>query len=137
MLREDKQWAKGPRKPVRIRHGPATVTGEQTRRRHRRGGKAGRAGSRESGDWPFAVDPKTGRGPREGGMMEKILGRSYRPVLPLWSLMVLALLLLALFVLLSASGDLLLPLLGRAAGPFDYLHEFAHDGRHLLGAPCH
>jgi hypothetical protein len=69
--------------------------------------------------------------------MEKILGRSYRPVLPLWSLLVLSLLLLALFVLLSASGDLLLPLLGQAAGPFDYLHEFAHDGRHLLGAPCH
>jgi len=60
-------------------------------------------------------------------MMEKILGRSYRPVLPLWSLVVLALLLLALFVLLSASGDLLLPLLGRAAGPFDYLHEFGVD----------
>jgi hypothetical protein len=39
--------------------------------------------------------------------------------------------------LLSASGDLLAPLLGRAAGPFDYLHEFAHDGRHLLGVPCH
>ena len=19
----------------------------------------------------------------------------------------------------------------------NYLHEFAHDGRHLLGAPCH
>jgi Probable cobalt transporter subunit (CbtB) len=70
-------------------------------------------------------------------MMEKILGRSYRPVLPLWSLLALALLLLALFVLLSASGDLLVPLLGRAAGPFDYLHEFAHDGRHLLGVPCH
>jgi Probable cobalt transporter subunit (CbtB) len=69
--------------------------------------------------------------------MEKILGRRQSPLLPLWSLMVLALLLLALFVLLSASGDLLLPLLGRAAGPFDYLHEFAHDGRHLLGAPCH
>jgi hypothetical protein len=69
--------------------------------------------------------------------MEKILGRSYRPVLPLWSLLVLLLLLLALFVLLSASGALLLPLLGQAAGPFDYLHEFAHDGRHLLGAPCH
>jgi len=69
--------------------------------------------------------------------VEKILGRGYHPVLPLWSLMVLALLLLALFVLLSASGDLLMPLLGRAAGPFDYLHEFAHDGRHLLGAPCH
>jgi len=69
--------------------------------------------------------------------MEKILGRRQSPVLPLWSLLALSLLLLALFVLLSASGDLLMPLLGRAAGPFDYLHEFAHDGRHLLGAPCH
>jgi hypothetical protein len=69
--------------------------------------------------------------------MEKILGRSHSPDLPLWSLLALALLLLALFLLLSASGDLLVPLLGRAAGPFDYLHEFAHDGRHLLGVPCH
>jgi hypothetical protein len=69
--------------------------------------------------------------------MEKIFGRSHPPALPLWSLLTLALLLLALFVLLSASGDLLVPLLGRAAGPFDYLHEFAHDGRHLLGVPCH
>jgi hypothetical protein len=69
--------------------------------------------------------------------VEKILGRSDRPVLPLWSLLTLALLLLALFLLLSASRDLLAPLLGRAAGPFDYLHEFAHDGRHLLGVPCH
>jgi hypothetical protein len=69
--------------------------------------------------------------------VEKILGRSHSPVLPLWSLLALALLLLALFVLLSASGDLLVPLLGRAAAPFDYLHEFAHDGRHLLGVPCH
>ena len=69
--------------------------------------------------------------------MEKTLGRSHSPVLPLWSLLALTLLLLALFVLLSASGDLLVPLLGRAAGPFDYLHEFAHDGRHLLGVACH
>jgi Probable cobalt transporter subunit (CbtB) len=69
--------------------------------------------------------------------VEKILGRSHPPVLPSWSLLALALLLLALFLLLSASGDLLVPLLGRAAGPFDYLHEFAHDGRHLLGVPCH
>jgi Probable cobalt transporter subunit (CbtB) len=52
-------------------------------------------------------------------------------------LLALALLLVALFVLLSASGTLLAPLLGQAAGPFDYLHEFAHDGRHLLGVPCH
>jgi len=69
--------------------------------------------------------------------MEKILGRSRHSAPPLWSVLALTLLLLALFVLLSASGDLLLPLLGRAAGPFDYLHEFAHDGRHLLGVPCH
>ena len=69
--------------------------------------------------------------------MEKVLGQSHSPGLPIWSLLALALLLLALFVLLSASGDLLVPLLGSAAGPFDYLHEFAHDGRHLLAVPCH
>jgi len=69
--------------------------------------------------------------------MEKILGRRHSPGLRLWGLLALTLLLLALFLLLSASGDLLVPLLGRAAGPFDYLHEFAHDGRHLLGVPCH
>ena len=69
--------------------------------------------------------------------MEKILGRRHTSTLPLWSLLALALLLVALFVLLSASGTLLAPLLGQAAVPFDYLHEFAHDGRHLLGVPCH
>jgi hypothetical protein len=48
-----------------------------------------------------------------------------------------ALLLVMLFILLSASGDLLAPLLGQAAWVADYMHEFAHDGRHLLGVPCH
>ncbi len=48
-----------------------------------------------------------------------------------------ALLLAMLFVLLSASGELLVPLLGQAADVTNYLHEFAHDGRHLLGVPCH
>ena len=57
--------------------------------------------------------------------------------IPLWSWMVMALLLAMLFVLLSASGALLAPLLGHAAGMADYLHEFAHDGRHLLAIPCH
>lgn len=57
--------------------------------------------------------------------------------IPVWGWTVLALLLLALFVLLSASGTLLAPLLGQAAGVTDYLHEFAHDGRHLLAVPCH
>ncbi len=57
--------------------------------------------------------------------------------MPLWSWMVMALLLALLFVLLSASGELLAPLLGQAAMVTDYLHEFAHDGRHLLAVPCH
>ena len=56
---------------------------------------------------------------------------------PLWSWLTLALLLVVLFLLLSASGELLAPLLGQAAGAADYLHELAHDGRHLLAAPCH
>lgn len=56
---------------------------------------------------------------------------------PLWSWLAIGLLLALLFVLLSASGELLFPLLGQAAGVADYLHEFAHDGRHLLAVPCH
>jgi Probable cobalt transporter subunit (CbtB) len=70
--------------------------------------------------------------------MEKRLGRQISlGELPLWSWLTLALLLLALFLLLSASGALLAPLLGQAADVTNYLHEFAHDGRHLLGVPCH
>jgi len=57
--------------------------------------------------------------------------------MPLWSWLVIALLLAMLFVLLSASGELLAPLLGQMAGVTNYLHEFAHDGRHLLAVPCH
>ena len=57
--------------------------------------------------------------------------------MPLWSWLVVALLLAMLFVLLSASGALLIPLLGQATGVTDYLHGFAHDGRHLLAVPCH
>lgn len=48
--------------------------------------------------------------------------------------------LLALFVLYAVfldQGQLLSPVLGRLAHDANYLHEFAHDGRHLLGAPCH
>ena len=56
---------------------------------------------------------------------------------PLWSWVATALLLAMLFVLLSASGELLAPLIGQAADVANYLHEFAHDGRHLLAVPCH
>ncbi len=57
--------------------------------------------------------------------------------MPLWSWLSIALFLAALFLLLSASGALLAPLVGQVAGVTDYLHEFAHDGRHLLAVPCH
>ncbi len=70
-------------------------------------------------------------------MKSDSLRRTAPSALPLWGWLTLALLLVALFFLLSASGALLAPLLGQAAGAFDYLHEFAHDGRHLLAVPCH
>lgn len=57
--------------------------------------------------------------------------------IPAWSWLAAALLLLAFFMLMSSSGDLLVPLVGSAAGFTEYLHEFAHDGRHLLAVPCH
>ncbi len=74
---------------------------------------------------------------------EVLVERDYlvRPVsvgeIPLWSWLLTLLLLAMLFVLLSASGELLVPLLGHAAQATNYLHEFAHDGRHLLTVPCH
>jgi hypothetical protein len=57
--------------------------------------------------------------------------------MPLWSWLIAILLLGMLFVLLSAGGDLLAPLVGQAAEFTNYMHEFAHDGRHLLAIPCH
>ena len=47
---------------------------------------------------------------------------------------------LALFVLYAVfldQGQLLSPVMGQVAASANYLHELAHDGRHLLGAPCH
>ena len=71
-------------------------------------------------------------------MQDDPLGRTApTTTLTLWGWLTLAALVLALLLLLSASGPLLAPLLGQAAGTFDYLHEFAHDGRHLLAVPCH
>jgi len=46
----------------------------------------------------------------------------------------------ALFVLYAVfldQGTLLSPVLGEAARQANYLHEFVHDGRHLLAVPCH
>ena len=71
--------------------------------------------------------------------MEKTLPRSVGPSggIPLRAWPLAALLLAALFLLLFASGALLAPLLGEAAGATNYLHELAHDGRHLMAVPCH
>lgn len=45
--------------------------------------------------------------------------------------------LLTLYAVFLDQGMLLSPVLGKVASTADYLHELAHDGRHLLGAPCH
>lgn len=45
--------------------------------------------------------------------------------------------LVALYAVLIDQGQLLSPSLGQVAVSANYLHELAHDGRHLLGAPCH
>ncbi|WP_047865387.1 CbtB-domain containing protein [Rubrobacter aplysinae] len=68
------------------------------------------------------------------GSLERVLSPGG---MPWWSWVTGALLVLMLFVLLSASGELLVPLLGSAAEASNYLHEFFHDGRHLLAVPCH
>ncbi|MFG2357420.1 CbtB-domain containing protein [Streptomyces sp. NPDC048521] len=45
--------------------------------------------------------------------------------------------LVTLYAVFLDQGQLLSPALGKVATTANYLHEFAHDGRHLLGAPCH
>lgn len=49
----------------------------------------------------------------------------------------LALALLTMFAVLFDNGALLTPLLGEASETQNYLHALFHDGRHVLGAPCH
>ena len=45
--------------------------------------------------------------------------------------------LVVLYAVFLDQGQLLSPVLGKVAVSANYLHELAHDGRHLLGAPCH
>jgi hypothetical protein len=49
---------------------------------------------------------------------------------PVWSWVVLALALTAVYLVTFENGAVLNT--GAA-----YLHEFFHDGRHFLGVPCH
>lgn len=53
--------------------------------------------------------------------------------LPLWAWLVLASALAILYSVTFDSGFLS----ARVADSAMYLHEFFHDGRHLLGVPCH
>ncbi|MGZ6826762.1 MAG: CbtB domain-containing protein [Mycobacteriales bacterium] len=45
--------------------------------------------------------------------------------------------LVVLYAVFLDQGTLLSPVMGKLAASANYLHELAHDGRHLLGAPCH
>ena len=62
--------------------------------------------------------------------MDRVAGKA---ALPIW----MALIALTLFAVLLDNGALLVPFLGEAAGANNYLHELFHDGRHVLGTPCH
>ena len=42
-----------------------------------------------------------------------------------------------LYAVFIDQGALLAPLLGKASFNANYVHEFAHDGRHLMSGPCH
>ena len=64
--------------------------------------------------------------------MDRTLGNTH-----LTLSLVLAFVALAVFAVLFDNGTLLAPLLGDASYAANYLHELFHDGRHLLGAPCH
>ena len=57
--------------------------------------------------------------------------------LPVWTWLALALFAVLVFGVGYDQGQLLRPVLGRAAVTGNVLHELFHDGRHLLGFPCH
>jgi hypothetical protein len=50
---------------------------------------------------------------------------------------VVILALVALEAVFLDQGALLSPMLGKIAASANYVHEFAHDGRHLFAGPCH
>ncbi len=68
--------------------------------------------------------------------MNRSLGGAPLSFVPLL-LLLSALATLVLFAVLFDNGTLLAPFIGDAARATNYLHELFHDGRHLLGAPCH
>lgn len=51
--------------------------------------------------------------------------------------MMVAIALFLLYVVLLDQGALLSAVMGDQSWSNNYLHELAHDGRHVLAAPCH
>ncbi|WP_412539497.1 CbtB-domain containing protein [Longispora sp. K20-0274] len=45
--------------------------------------------------------------------------------------------LFTLYAVFIDQGALLAPLLGKLSFDNNFVHEFAHDARHVAGAPCH
>jgi hypothetical protein len=64
-----------------------------------------------------------------------LVTKPVRDVLVLGAALIVAL--VALYAVFLDQGQLLSPVLGKVAQTANYIHEFAHDARHLLGAPCH
>lgn len=50
---------------------------------------------------------------------------------------VVAFALFLLYAVLLDQGTLLTPFVGKFNAMASFFHEFAHDARHMLGAPCH
>lgn len=56
---------------------------------------------------------------------------------PLWGWLAVGALLVIVYAVGYDQGMLLSPVLGKLSSANNYAHEFFHDGRHLLGFPCH
>lgn len=61
------------------------------------------------------------------------VGRGTTAPIPRWAPLVLVLAVTILWFVTYENGEVM-NLLGRASG---LVHETFHDGRHLLGVPCH
>ncbi|HEX6492474.1 MAG TPA: CbtB-domain containing protein [Candidatus Dormibacteraeota bacterium] len=59
------------------------------------------------------------------------------PAIGRWAWPALIVFLVAVYAVGYDQGALLQPLLGAASRSMNYMHELMHDGRHLLGFPCH
>lgn len=57
--------------------------------------------------------------------------------IPLWVFPLVAVFLLVIYAVGYDQGLLLYLVFGEASTKANYIHEFAHDGRHLLAFACH